>query len=211
MAFAKVNDLIKCYPLNLSHMSDSNYEERDYNVTEKEFLYETSEINFDSCLNNMDNIKYYLKEYFNDVSDRLDDYLDVHHPYDDIMPVVFEMFIQRFYEGIAIQCKKVLTYEDVQDPPTFLLEDFTPDFFLTHHKIQIKANLNILKDREEHQRYIPTFKIFKEDVCVVCLQNKPEILFYDCRHCCVCSDCEKVKHLMKCPCCRKDIFAKIII
>ena len=210
MAFAKVNDLIKCYPLNLIHMSESNYEERDFNVTVKEFLYETSKINFDSCLNNMDNIKYYLGEYFKDVDHRLDDYADVHHPSGDIMPVC-EMYIQRFYEGIAIQSKKVLTYEDGQGPPTFLLEDFTPDFFLAHHKIQVKANLYILKRRKEHRRYIPTFKFFKEDVCVVCLQNKPEIMFYDCRHFCVCSDCEKVKPLMKCACCRKDIFTKIII
>ena len=210
MAFAKVNDLIDCYPLNLVHMSESNMEERYFNVTDKEFLYETSKINFDSCLNNMDNIKYYLGEYFKDVDHRLDDYTDVHHPSGDIMPVC-EMYIQRFYEGIAIPCKKVLTYEDGQGPPTFLLEDFTPDFFLTHHKIQVKANLCILKLRKEHRRYIPTFKIFKEDVCLVCLHNKPEIMFYDCQLCCVCSDCEKVKPLMKCPCCRKDIFAKKII
>ena len=199
MTFAKVNDLIDCYPLYLVHMSESNMEERDFNVTGKEFLYETSKINFDSCLNNMVNIKYYLEEYFKYVDHRLNDYAGVHHPYGDVLPVC-EMYIQRFFEGTAIQCKKVLTYED-----------FTPDFFLTHHKIQAKANLYIFKPKKEPQRYIPTFEIFKEDVCIVCLHNKPEILFYDCQHCCVCSDCEKLKPLMKCPCCRKDIFAKIII
>ena len=210
MAFAKVDDLIDCYPLDLVNMSESNFEESDFNLKGKEFFYETSKINFDSCLNNMDNIKYYLGEYFKDIRNRLDDYIDANHPFSNIMPIC-EMYIQRFYEGIAIQSKKVLTYEDGQGPPTYFLEDFTPHSFLTHYKIQVKANLYIFKLREEHRRYIPTFKIFKEDVCVVCLHNKPEIMFYDCQHCCVCSDCEKVKPLMKCPCCRKDIFAKTII
>ena len=50
MAVAKVNDLIDCYPLDLVHMSESNTEERDFNVTGKEFLYETSKINFDSWI-----------------------------------------------------------------------------------------------------------------------------------------------------------------
>ena len=210
MALAKVNDLIDCYPLDLVHMSESAIEERDFNVKGKEFLYETSKMNFDSCLNNMDNIKYYLGEYFKDISNRLEDYTDANHPSGDIMDS-YEMYIQRFYEGIAIQSKKVLTYEDGQGPPTYFLEDFTPDFFLTHYKIHVKADLYILKLREERLRYIPTFKIFKEDVCVVCLQNKPEIMFYDCQHCCVCSDCEKVEPFMKCPYCRKDIITKIII
>ena len=151
-----------------------------------------------------------MGEYFKDISNRLDDYIDANHPFGDIM-LIYEMYIQRFYEGIAIQSKKVLPFEDGDGSPTYFLEDFTPDFFLTHYKIHVKADLYILKLREEKLIYIPTFKIFKTDDCVVCLHNKPEIMFYDCHHCCVCSDCEKVKPLMKCPYCRKDIFAKTII
>ena len=203
--------MIECYPFNLVHMRDSNSEERNFNVKIKEFDYETSKINFDLYLNNMVNVKYYLEEYFKDVEHRLDDYIDTNHPFDDVMPVC-EMYIQRFYEGYTPYPKKVLTYEDGQNLPTLLLENFTPHFFLKWYKICVYAKLYISKLREEEpRRNIPTIQIFKEDVCVECLQNKPEILFYDCRHCCVCSDCEKVKPLMKCSCCRKDIFAKIII
>ena len=89
MEFAKVNYLINCYLLNLNlvHTRDSNSEERNFNVKIKEFDYATSKINLDLCLNNMDNVKYYLEEYFKDVEHRLDDYIDTNHPFDDVMPV----------------------------------------------------------------------------------------------------------------------------
>ena len=56
-----------------------------------------------------------------------------------------------------------------------------------------------------------TLKSYKEDKCVVCLNNEPEILFYDCAHYCVCHECEKRKPFKKCPCCRTRILTKIII
>ena len=144
MAVAKVNDLIDCYPLDLVHMSESDTEQRDFNVIGKEFIYETSKINFDSCLNNMDNIKYYLGEYSINIRNRLEEYIDANHPFGNIVDS-YEMYIQRFYGDIAIQSKKVLTFEDDQGPPTYLLEDFTPDFFLTHYKICVKANVYLIR------------------------------------------------------------------
>ena len=56
-----------------------------------------------------------------------------------------------------------------------------------------------------------TLKSYKEDKCVVCLKNKPKILFYDCVHYCVCHECEERKPFKKCPCCRTRILIKIII
>ena len=56
-----------------------------------------------------------------------------------------------------------------------------------------------------------TLKAFKEDKCVVCLNNEPEILFYDCVHKCVCHECEERKPFNKCPCCRTSILTKIIV
>ena len=35
---------------------------------------------------------------------------------------------------------------------------------------------------------------FKTDRCVVCLTNEPKILFYNCLHYCVCSECEQEGH-----------------
>ena len=38
-----------------------------------------------------------------------------------------------------------------------------------------------------------TLKAYKEDKCVVCLNNEPKILFYDCIHYCICFECEESK------------------
>ena len=56
-----------------------------------------------------------------------------------------------------------------------------------------------------------TLKSYKEDKCVVCLNNEPKILFYDCVHYCVCHECKERKPFKKCPCCRTRILTKIIV
>ena len=56
-----------------------------------------------------------------------------------------------------------------------------------------------------------TLKAYKEDKCVVCFNNKPEILFHDCIHYCVCHECEERKSFKKCPLCKTLILTKIII
>ena len=65
------------------------------------------------------------------------------------------------------------------------------------------------EDESEYESI--TLKAYKEDKCVVCFNNKPEILFYDCVHYCVCHECEERKSFKKCPLCRTLILTKIII
>ena len=54
-----------------------------------------------------------------------------------------------------------------------------------------------------------TLKAYKEDKCLVCLNNEPKILFYDCVHYCVCRECEERNPFKKCPYCRTRILTKI--
>ena len=219
----KVNNFINRYPLDLFHMSERVIGEGNLNVNVKEFHYKTPTINFNSYLNNKEDIRYYLSEYMLNTGKHVDEYISTNCLYNilfgncDIV-LIYEIYIQRFYEGIVEQSKKVLSFQDGDGRPTYFLKDITPDFFHTPYKIHVKVDVQIIEPREEpreepeeEQRDIPTFKILKMDDCVICLNNKPEIMFYDCLHCCVCSDCEKVKPLMKCPYCRKEIIAKIII
>ena len=56
-----------------------------------------------------------------------------------------------------------------------------------------------------------TSKSFKEDKCVICLSKEPQVLFVECRHYCVCLECEKNKPLSNCPKCRKRIETKVTI
>ena len=47
--------------------------------------------------------------------------------------------------------------------------------------------------------------------CVICLSKKPQLLFVECKHYCVCLECEETKPLSKCPKCRKRIKTKVMI
>ena len=55
---------------------------------------------------------------------------------------------------------------------------------------------------EENETIINTTKIFKSEECVICLSTKPDILFCDCGHICICSECDIVKNLGVSPMCR---------
>ena len=45
----------------------------------------------------------------------------------------------------------------------------------------------------------------KEDDCVICLENKPNILYTECMHFAVCTSCDKKGDFKSCPLCRKKI------
>ena len=52
---------------------------------------------------------------------------------------------------------------------------------------------------------------FVSDNCSICLTAKPNILIFPCLHQSVCSQCEEVGKLTKCPTCREEINRKIKI
>ena len=177
----------------------------------------------------MNDIRDYLDEYMINTENRVYEYLKRNYNNLDIfnhyhIHCMNDMYIKRFNEDIVVEYIKVLSFDDDDDDELiYYLEDITPNFFLTPYEIHVEVKIYIedeeeaeedeeeAEEDEEEQRDIPTFKIFKVDNCVICLNNKPEIMFYDCLHCCVFSDCDKVKPLMKCPYCRKEIIVKIII
>ena len=56
-----------------------------------------------------------------------------------------------------------------------------------------------------NKKIIIAKKIFKEDNCVICLTNPPNILFCNCGHLCVCEECSKTgESLEKCPICKTE-------
>ena len=56
----------------------------------------------------------------------------------------------------------------------------------------------------EEPKVINLFKIFKFDECIICMNDKPNILFCNCGHLCECDKCYKVKTLSTCPICKMD-------
>ena len=64
---------------------------------------------------------------------------------------------------------------------------------------------------QEDIETMPLIKSFKQDKCVVCLENEPNILFNECNHICICFECEKITQFKKCPCCRSIVYKRIKI
>ena len=56
----------------------------------------------------------------------------------------------------------------------------------------------------EKPKVINLFKIFKSDECIICMVDKPNILFCNCGHLCECEECYKIKTLSTCPICKTD-------
>ena len=56
----------------------------------------------------------------------------------------------------------------------------------------------------EEPKVINLFKIFKSDECIICMDGKPNILFCNCGHLCICDKCYKLKTLSTCPICKTD-------
>ena len=56
----------------------------------------------------------------------------------------------------------------------------------------------------EKPKVINLFKIFKSDECIICMVNKPNILFCNCGHLCECVGCYKIKTPSICSICKMD-------
>ena len=55
---------------------------------------------------------------------------------------------------------------------------------------------------QNEARIINSSQSFKSDECVICLTNPPNVLFCNCGHLCLCSECERKKISNKCPMCK---------
>jgi hypothetical protein len=70
-----------------------------------------------------------------------------------------------------------------------------------------------------HEKMIESIKLirkYKTDECVICLSQRPDILFLNCGHVCSCTSCIKIKptddalgNIVKCPLCKAKIICKI--
>ena len=56
----------------------------------------------------------------------------------------------------------------------------------------------------EEPKVINIFKIFKFDECIICMTDKPNVLFCNCGHVNYCINCYKMKTLSVCPICKTD-------
>ena len=74
----------------------------------------------------------------------------------------------------------------------------------------IGIDVNVYVSPADEDRYDKDYdyklkKSIKEDECVICLNNKANILYTECLHFVVCDSCDKKGKFSKCPLCRKKI------
>ena len=83
-------------------------------------------------------------------------------------------------------------------------------------EITLEGIVVMLEDEDELNDYpgnsededdaitINELKTYKSDECVICLENKNNVLFCNCGHICVCEKCTEIKRLTKCPVCKTE-------
>ena len=64
---------------------------------------------------------------------------------------------------------------------------------------------------DDEPKPLKALESFRTDTCVICLTEPPNVLFTDCRHICICLECEEIKQLGKCPYCKTTISTKTIV
>ena len=58
---------------------------------------------------------------------------------------------------------------------------------------------------DEDEDDLPIRKTITESECIICYENKPNMLFTECMHLCVCNICDIKGRFSKCPMCRTQI------
>ena len=72
----------------------------------------------------------------------------------------------------------------------------------------IDVNAMVITDydsNDEVEDDKPIKKTITESECIICFENKPNMLFLECLHVCVCNVCDRKGKFNKCPMCRTKI------
>ena len=90
--------------------------------------------------------------------------------------------------------KIISTYLDVEE------EDY---LILGGNSIDLRSHPVIQNETTNNEApIINASRSFKFNECVICLTNPPNVLFCNCGHLCLCSECERKKISNKCPMCK---------
>ena len=107
----------------------------------------------------------------------------------------FKHIYSCFYNNIEDRISWENKYDD-----NFNIEG---DFFVC-----IDVNAMVITDydsNDEVEDDKPIKKTITESECIICYENKPNMLFTDCLHVCVCNVCDSKGRFNKCPMCRTKI------
>ena len=121
----------------------------------------------------------------------------------------YRLAVELFEDG-EIKNKLIYScsYDNIQDRVTWENKfddnfDIEGEFFVS---IDITAMVITDYDTEEEDdEYIRLRKTITETECIICFENKPNMLYLECLHLCVCNVCDTKGKFYKCPMCRTKI------
>ena len=94
-----------------------------------------------------------------------------------------------------LKLKIISTYVNVEE------EDF---LILGGNSIDLRNEPEPEPEPKPEPQIINSSLSFKSNECVICLTNSPNVLFCNCGHLCLCSECERKKLSNKCPICKTE-------
>ena len=77
----------------------------------------------------------------------------------------------------------------------------------------IDVNAMVFEDydsNDDDEDDIPIQETITELECIICYENKSNMLFLECKHICICNVCDSKGKFSKCPMCRTKIRNKLI-
>ena len=61
------------------------------------------------------------------------------------------------------------------------------------------------EEEDDSENDEPARKTITEPECIICFENKPNMLYLECMHLCVCNSCDRKGKFSKCPMCRTKL------
>ena len=118
----------------------------------------------------------------------------------------YRLYVEQIEDG-EIDHKHVysIAYNNIEDRISW--ENKFDDNFTVEGNFRIGIDITayLFEDYEDEDDDYEVKTTIKEDECVVCYENKPNILYTECLHCVVCDSCDKKGDFKSCPLCRKKI------
>ena len=87
----------------------------------------------------------------------------------------------------------------MEDNRFWFMEELKEDVRLTVVKIEMLGEGEIISNQFTNGE-----KTFRQEKCVICLEEIPNVLFCLCGHICICEKCKEIEKLNSCPVCKTE-------
>ena len=135
-------------------------------------------------------------------------------PYGDINDIT--LINPTFNETMLLHERiRILKFENLPENTFLGLFDYIHSMYIDEHEFILCPTKNfkfLIKCKTCKKKNIINLpKCFKSELCIICLTNHPDVLFCNCGHIPICTECSKIKKFTECPVCKtKNDIVRII-